>query len=51
MYEIMKTVTEKGEGFTEDEIVTPIYHPISLPPKGYRIVDCDCKTLMKWVSA
>jgi hypothetical protein len=31
-------------------MVTTIYHPIGLPPKGYRIVDCSRNKLMKWVS-
>ena len=50
MYEILEQRKEKGEDFTVEEMVTTIYHPISLPPKGYRIVDCEPEKLMKFVS-
>ena len=51
MYAIERERAEKGEGFAEEEKITPIYFPINLPPKGYRIVDCEPEKVMKWVKA
>lgn len=51
MLEVEKKRNEKGEAFTDEERITAIYFPMSLPSRGYRIVDCEPEKMMKWVMA